>query len=578
MERKIICWSKSYEVLERSASGGVMYELAKQFIAKNGIVIGVNSEGEFGYATTLEQVQDFQGSKYWRPTGLYDLIDSLRKETRDILFVGTPCQVRYVKNAWSDRTNVLYVSLECHGFYGKKGLTRNGKHKINGWSKSWYHLPKNYLNCRNIEYFCKNCNLGNRPLSDLIISDAWDCPKHQINEYGTSRVIVKTEKGYDALKNCDNLHTEYEGTYQLAPERIALLDVHDYNNFGNQLLAVNFINKMHELNPDIEFVFLEERADNAHEVIDKQVDAKVIYRTINLTREPMTTILKDGIGLETIADCDSIVVLGGDCFSENSWHWKWIRYFLFFYLVQKKKMNKLFFVSNTIGNFPLYIRAFGKNILKNFNHIFIRDKWSEDQLRDLGVKSNVSYMPDLAYVKMNTCWNTKNESYVVFSPSGLWYKYSDTRQNYISESRIIVDVLKAYTKKKVIVMPHSSDDSEMRLAVEIALSTGSELSLPFDATQARQILQNSRFNICYRMHSALQSLQANVPCAVVGYSQKYENIIPKNMLTTHNAFDIGVTVVSNYNKPVHMQVAAKRELINYQMKRLLSMIKDETTY
>lgn len=564
-----ICWSKDYDNLARSASGGVMYELAKHIISKGGFVVGVNQKGEFDIANTLEKVQSFQGSKYWKPTQLYVTVRQCTHIDKPILFVGSPCQIGYAKHILRNQ-DVYYICLQCHGHYNKKGVVREGTDKHNGWSKSWHHLPKDFLDNTGLADKCKECKLGGK--GDLLISDAWDCPKHQINEYGTSRVKILTERGKELFDSVHGLEKDIEDTYQLLPRRVALIDVHDYTNLGNQLLAVNFINYMHKLDPEMEFVFLEERCSNAHKQIDPQVEAKVYYRTVNLTREPMSFIVKDGIGIETIADCQALIVLGGDCFSSNSWHWKWIRYFLFFYLCQKKNI-KTFFVSNTIGNFPWYIKLIGHRILKKFTGLYVRDGWSMSQLLKIGVKNNVYHMPDLAFVDMPK-WDTNipNEKYIVLSPSLLWEKYCDTKENYIDLCKYIYALARKETQLPVYIMPHSTNLHAQRMALDIANSLNAPIYLPENSSDARQFLQHSEFNICFRMHSAMQSVQGGVKYMAIGYSEKYKEQLHSLRLSTPNHFHIVDVFRYSYNHDYVSLTKYFQVIIDNQLKSLLEKI------
>jgi len=568
-----ICWSKDEENLSRSASGGIMYELAKYFILKKkGAVVGVTKDGYFDIAFNLDTVQKFQGSKYWFPFGLPTVIRSLHRiNDIPVLFVGTPCQVEQVRRALPRHKNIFYVNLKCHGFYSTAGVERNGEHKNNGWSKSWHHLPKDYLDCSSLRRGCKNCKLEFK--GDIEISDAWDAPKHQINEYGTSRVTPITLRGEKVFKELD-IHKEIEGAVQHRPHRIALLDVHDYHNFGNQLLAVNFINTIHEKDEELEFVFLEERASHAKNVIDPQVNATVIYRTINLTREPMSVILKDGIGLETLADCESIVVLGGDCFSANSWHWKWIRYFLFFFFAIRKG-KKLFFVSNTIGNFPFYIKLFGKKILQGFKGIYVRDSWSYMQLESIGVDKNIDCMPDLVYMDMPDVDVTVPNKYTVLSPSYLWHKYADSEEKYIDLCCNIYFELAYRLHLPVLIMPHSTSQGARVIAGAIADRVGNgKLVIPNNSSEARKILQGSEMNVCFRMHSALQSIQGNANCVAIGYSEKYEELIEESRLAKPYYVDIARKIQFNYGNTQTSFTDVYQKKIREKLDKLLSQIKE----
>jgi len=200
--------------------------------------------------------------------------------------------------------------------------------------------------------------------------------------------------------------------------------------------------------------------------------------------------------------------------------------------------------------------------------------WSTEQLEQLGVTKNVSCMPDLVYAPMEKRELTLPfKDYVVISPSLLIDKYAKNRQEYIDLCNNIIKFLNDYTKLPVVIMPHSTDLFARYLAMKLE---GGTCVFPYDATDARQILTNSKFNVCFRMHSALQGLQGGVPCAAIAYSQKYFSQIPHSMIAKPTLDSIAYVVKKYYNCSLPNIYKYSTQLcqqqITKEIKKLIKMI------
>lgn len=110
------------KVLMMSQSGGAFAALAQVVIREGGTVFGVQwtrdcTDVEFAKATTLEDVQNFSGSKYI-PADLSKTFSELKNSVKSghlTLFSGLPCQVAAVRNLLPRRNNLLLVELLCMG-------------------------------------------------------------------------------------------------------------------------------------------------------------------------------------------------------------------------------------------------------------------------------------------------------------------------------------------------------------------------------------------------------------------------------------------------------------------------------
>lgn len=115
----------------RSSSGGIFILLAEYTIKQGGVVFGArfdkNWEVEHAYAETLEDLEPLMRSKYVqsRIGNTYKEAEQFLKQGRQVLFVGTSCQIAGLKKFLrKDYDNLLAVDFICHGV-PSPGVWRN---------------------------------------------------------------------------------------------------------------------------------------------------------------------------------------------------------------------------------------------------------------------------------------------------------------------------------------------------------------------------------------------------------------------------------------------------------------------
>lgn len=233
-----------------SSSGGVFIAIAKYIIKENGVVFGAAyDENNNVNHISVEREEDLfklQGSKYVQSNILNTFKDA--KESLDkgkkVLFSGTPCQIRGLKNfLLKDYDNLITCDLVCHGVpsqklfktylksleekYQKKikkydfrnkdkkgwGLTakvtfEDGKSKyINSDFDSYY---SNFLDCNTYRESCYNCKFTttNRN-TDITLADYWgilSIHNDFYDEKGVSLILVNSKSGLYLLNNiADNI-------------------------------------------------------------------------------------------------------------------------------------------------------------------------------------------------------------------------------------------------------------------------------------------------------------------------------------------------------------------------------------
>jgi len=253
-------WSNNNLIRKNSSSGGFFYHLAQFIISKNGVVYGA----AFNFKThrlehkSTDEVDliQLQKSKYVQSYigDSYKKIKQDLNNKRQVLFVGTPCQVAGLNFfLHKEYKNLLTCDFICHGVPPMKLLNQHIKYlgfkldeisnidfryKENSWvdkfiikgknkyKKHWsydaYYLgfEKN-INLRKSCYTCAYAN-GNR-YADFTIADFWGVYKYDSSKYnkkGLSLILINNKKANDIINQLkinkrftllpiDNKYAEY---------------------------------------------------------------------------------------------------------------------------------------------------------------------------------------------------------------------------------------------------------------------------------------------------------------------------------------------------------------------------------
>lgn len=229
-------WVIDKEERNSSTSGGIAAGLANNYIKNNGVVYGSYFQDlylSFHRATSLKEAKKFKGSKYTQSlTG--DIFASVKKdlsENKEVLFVGTPCQISGLKMyLQKDYSNLLLVDLICHGvpsndhlkqhiksisnimpdeisFRNKENyclkLTKDGHTIYQKTNKKDKYLYA-FLNSLNLRDCCYTCKYA-KPIriSDITIGDFWGIGSFEEFNYPKDKVsvmLINTINGKEKLE------------------------------------------------------------------------------------------------------------------------------------------------------------------------------------------------------------------------------------------------------------------------------------------------------------------------------------------------------------------------------------------
>ena len=234
---------KSNEELSKSSSGGLATAISIAFIQSGGIVYGAAFKRPFSFqhirCSNKNDLEKIRKSKYVQSNiGLiYKDIESDLKNGLKILFIGTPCQVSGIINAFKNYRNKIYtIDLICHGVPSSRLLKESFKRKEldKTFDNIEFRQGNNYQirlmnNAREIfsrklnrDLFLKGFFKGlfNRDccyqcqytqtmrIGDLSIGDFWGINEDLINfpiKDGVSLALINTEKGKALLKVSSSL-------------------------------------------------------------------------------------------------------------------------------------------------------------------------------------------------------------------------------------------------------------------------------------------------------------------------------------------------------------------------------------
>lgn len=239
--------NKNKDVLKKSSSGGVFFEIATHCIEQGFYICGaIFSNNKIKHIITKDkkELKKMMGSKYSESHlgGIFKIIKKLLMNGEKVLFSGTPCQCSALRMYLNKKyNNLLIVDLFCMGIpspivfekYCEK-LENKYKSKISDFvfrdkTKSWekYQIRVSFqngkvykkifyndkymtlfVNKKIIKQSCYNCGFKKFPReSDITLGDFWESYEYDKEFYdknGVSLCVINSVTGenlFDEIKN-----------------------------------------------------------------------------------------------------------------------------------------------------------------------------------------------------------------------------------------------------------------------------------------------------------------------------------------------------------------------------------------
>ena len=232
-------WSLNQEERKRSSSGGLASYFSRKMLENGGVVYGCSSNVSAGQIAhvrceTEEQAKKLRGSKYVqsRTENSFTLCKNDLQAGKEVLFIGTPCQVDGLKAfLGKPYENLTTADLVCHGvapqkllFEHLKNLSRENGDEIafrtphgmrltvikNGATTVSVGHRKDayYMGFLSGLYFRDNCYAclyaKTTRMGDITLGDFWglgkEIPFEEDQRNGVSLLLVNTRKGEELLQ------------------------------------------------------------------------------------------------------------------------------------------------------------------------------------------------------------------------------------------------------------------------------------------------------------------------------------------------------------------------------------------
>lgn len=241
-------WSKNDETRISSTSGGAFWEIAEEFIADGGVVVGSRYGkdwrcAEHIIARNTSELLEIKGSKYFQSdtAGIFAQVKKELDNKKKVLFCGTPCQMAAIKSFLDkDYENLYCMDFICRSINSPKAFKAyideletifksrvievQLKNKKKGWqslaTKVRFENGQESIKDKNEDCWvrgfifndlytresCYKCRYRVLPRvnADITIGDFWGI-KNQNQEdlfKGISVVLLNTEKGKKVFNEC----------------------------------------------------------------------------------------------------------------------------------------------------------------------------------------------------------------------------------------------------------------------------------------------------------------------------------------------------------------------------------------
>lgn len=114
--------NNSHDIVMKSSSGGFFSTIAEYIISQNGIVFGACFDKDWNviidYTDNINEINKFRGSKYVQAkvNNAYNKVKEFLKADKLVLYSGTPCQIKALKNfLHNEYDNLICLDFICHG-------------------------------------------------------------------------------------------------------------------------------------------------------------------------------------------------------------------------------------------------------------------------------------------------------------------------------------------------------------------------------------------------------------------------------------------------------------------------------
>lgn len=356
-------------------------------------------------------------------------------------------------------------------------------------------------------------------------------------------------------------------------------------NLGCGALAISNIRLLDQvldrLNIDIEYVIA--TTDNLEQIpLESFTKHKYEYRIYPRCKQSLKNPLRL-INCKVFRDCDlAINLCGGDGYTDIYGFRRLLAESQLVWVAKKNRVPMVY-APQTIGPFETKQgKLVAKLTLDRVWQVFVRDHASNQCCKELGLKSKITEVIDVAFALPFEKRNFNSSKMKIgFNVSGLLYNGGYNRNNYFGLSfdyKEFVDRLLARLvgdeRFEVHLFPHVNTDAnpvddDYSVCAMLAEKYGRNVAPRYDSpVDAKGYIAGMDLFTGARMHSTIGAISSGVPVIPVAYSRKFNGLYgsleypwlidAKAKVTVDEAIALFFDYLAHYNEMVQSVQKAKQ--------------------
>ncbi|MDU4892218.1 MAG: polysaccharide pyruvyl transferase family protein [Clostridium sp.] len=270
---------------------------------------------------------------------------------------------------------------------------------------------------------------------------------------------------------------------------------------------------------------------------------KIINKCIDIFKLPIILFNK-GEYREVVENSDIILSIGGDIYSIPKYKRKQKKYQYVNRMVEfgeyaKKRGKKVIIYGASIGPFGEYSRAkeYFINHLKKVDLIVCREKYSIEYLLENGIKENLIFLPDPAYLVGDNIKKENTKKYIGINLSALSIHeiYGNLSDETIDRISKLLDSMVEKLQMPIMLIPHVyspwdkfDNDYEFlnKLYSRMSLKTKKNVKVvkPVSFIDVKNYLIECKIVVAARMHCAVNAITESIPTIFLSYSIKSQGM------------------------------------------------------
>ena len=366
-------------------------------------------------------------------------------------------------------------------------------------------------------FCCRGCEM---PTDDLLYNDICAVLDNEsIAEMGeyNRQFILDNYSVARMVQDYENAYKKLLDKNPFRPNDVLISGYYGYKNIGDDSLLKAIVQNLREEKPDVSITVLSKKPSETSEIYNvKSIHRYNVFKIISLLKRTRLLISGGGSLLQDVTSTQSY------------------KYYSFVIKKAIRHGAKVMVYANGIG--PLNVkknREDCRKLLERVDKITLRDDLSFEELKNIGVKNEITVSADPAFsLKPSPAEHKENKPYFVVSVR----KWKKLPEDFSDKVAAICKTIKdKYNICPVFVPMQSWMDDE--ICKETAAKCGGVVSEPFKNVETLiGYIENSKFVLGMRLHVLIYALSVNVPVVALSYDPKVDAIIEK--WNCSKAFDI----------------------------------------